>query len=67
MIGVQRRDPDRLVMYANAALDFMRQTGSNVIGRKLQDLQVHLKPFPGDNHVRHLNEQITTLTRGSAS
>lgn len=67
MVGVQSRDPDRLVMYANAALDLMRQTGSSVIGRKLQNLQTQLEPFLGDSHVRHLNEQITTLTRTTAS
>jgi len=47
----------------------MRQTGSSVIGRKLEGPSdhTHLEPFLGDRHVRHLNEQITTLTRGSVS
>jgi len=62
LIGVLRCDPHRLVMYADAALDLARQTGSGVIGRKLQGLQMHLAPFLGDSHVRYLDEQITTLT-----
>lgn len=66
MIGVQRRDPDQLSTYADAALNLARQTKSGVIGRRLQDLQPHLAPFLGNNHIRHLNEQITTLIRHSA-
>ena len=31
MVGVQRRDLDRIVMYADAALDTARQTGSGVM------------------------------------
>ncbi|MGQ0774798.1 MAG: hypothetical protein ACT4NY_10335 [Pseudonocardiales bacterium] len=42
MISVQRRDPECLVMYAGAALDTARQTGSGFIGRKLQGLQEQL-------------------------
>lgn len=67
MIGVQRRDPEYLVMYAGAALDTARQTGSGVIGRKLQSLQTRLVPFLNDRHVRHLNEQITAQVKNSVS
>ncbi len=67
MIGVQRRDPDKLVVYADAALDLARQTGSGVIGRKLQGLQNQLAPFLGGIHVRHLNKQITALTGGTTT
>ncbi|MGH3888789.1 MAG: helix-turn-helix domain-containing protein [Pseudonocardiaceae bacterium] len=67
MIGVQCGDPERLVMYADAALDTARQTGSGVICRKLQVLQERLSSFLGDRHVRHLSEHITTVTRISAS
>ena len=38
MLGVQRRDLNQLTTYANAALETARQTGSGVIGRKLQAL-----------------------------
>jgi tetratricopeptide (TPR) repeat protein len=61
MVGAQRGDPEQLVMYADAALDVARQTGSGVVGRKLQRLRAHLGPFAGDRHVRHLDEQITAL------
>lgn len=67
LVGVQRRDPHRLVMYADAALDLARQTGSGVIGRRLKGLQMHLAPFLGDSHVRYLNEQITTVTGDPAT
>lgn len=67
MIGVQRGDPERLVMYADDAMDTARQTGSGVIYRKLQVLQARLSPLLGDRHVRHLSEHITTVTRISTS
>ncbi|MGH4012581.1 MAG: helix-turn-helix domain-containing protein [Pseudonocardiaceae bacterium] len=62
MLGVQRRDVNELVTYANAALDTARQTGSGVIGRKLQGLQPHLALFLTNRQVRQLNREITTLT-----
>lgn len=67
MIGVQRRDPEHLVSYAYAALDTAWQTRSGVICRKLQGLQAQLAPFLSDRHVRHLNEQITAVTRTSVN
>ena len=66
-MGLQYRDPEQLVMYADAALDTVRQTGSGVICRKLQSLQTRLAPFISDRHVRHLDEQITAVTRTFAS
>lgn len=66
MLGAQRRDVDQLVTYANAALDTARQTSSGVIGRKLQNLQLHLTPFLPDRRVRQLDREIATLTRASA-
>ena len=42
MVGVQRGDLDRIVTYADAALDTARQTGSGVIARKLQGLRLDL-------------------------
>ena len=67
MVGVQRRDPDHLVVHAEAAVDTARQTGSGVVARKLQGVQAHLGPFLGDGRVRHLDKQITVPTRGSVS
>jgi transcriptional regulator with XRE-family HTH domain len=62
MVGVQRRDPDRIVTYADAALDTARQTGSGVIGRKLQGLRLDLGSFLGDSRVRQVDKQIIALT-----
>jgi hypothetical protein len=63
MIGVHRRDYEQLVMYASAALDMARQTGSGVIGRKLHGLQDRLTPFLDNTRVREIHQQITSLTR----
>ena len=67
MVGVQRRDPDQVVEYADAALDTARQTGSGVIARKLQGLRVDLGPFLGDSRVRDVDKQIRALTLASVA
>ncbi|WP_245617404.1 hypothetical protein [Amycolatopsis taiwanensis] len=62
LVGIQRRDPDELIMYGNAALDAVRQTGSaGYVGRRLHSLRPQLKPFLADSHVRHLDQQIGQL------
>lgn len=61
MIGVQCRDPDRVVAYADAALDVARQTGSGVISRKLKALQPQLVPLFGHKQVQQLHTQITAV------
>jgi transcriptional regulator with XRE-family HTH domain len=65
MVGVQRRDPDHMAMYADAALDTARQSGSGVIVRKLQGLRLDLAPFLGDSRVRNLDKQIMALNSAS--
>lgn len=67
MVGVQRRDPTQVVMYASATLDVARQTNSAVVGRRLRHLQRGLAPLSSDGHVRHLDEQITALTTSSSA
>jgi hypothetical protein len=67
MVGAQRRDIDQLIMYANAALDTARQSGSGVIGRKLSGLQAQLGPFHRDRHLRYLDQQITSLAGALAA
>ena len=67
MVGVQRRDPDQVVEYADAALDTACQTGSGVIARKLQGLRVDLGPFLGDSRVRDVDKQIMALTVASVA
>jgi transcriptional regulator with XRE-family HTH domain len=62
VIGVHRRDPERVVAYADAALATARQTGSGVISRKLRGLQPHLAPLLADKQVRRVNTEITALT-----
>lgn len=67
MTGAQCRDPDRILIYAASALDTARQTGSGVIGRKLQDLQIYLTPFLRDSRIRQLNAEITDQISASAT
>ncbi|GIG89524.1 helix-turn-helix domain-containing protein [Plantactinospora endophytica] len=57
-VGVQLRDPDRLVMYADAALVVARQTGSGVLTRRLQGLRRQLGPFTIDRHVGRIDREI---------
>jgi transcriptional regulator with XRE-family HTH domain/tetratricopeptide (TPR) repeat protein len=64
-LGLQRRDVDQLVSHARAAAEIARQTGSGVIGRKLQSLQAQLSSLLTDHRVRQLDQEITTLTRVS--
>jgi len=61
LIGVQRRDIDQVVSYANEALRIARQRGSGWIGRKLLGLRTELEPLKPDHRVRDLTEQISAL------
>jgi hypothetical protein len=61
MIGVQRRDPDWVVAYADAALATARQTRSGVIGRRLRGLQPHLAPLLAHEQVKRLDADIAAL------
>ncbi|NBE84470.1 transcriptional regulator [Micromonospora rubida] len=63
MVGVQRSEAHQIVLYGGAALDTARQSGSGVVGAKLNRLQHHLQPFLADTHVQHLNSQINALMR----
>ncbi|AKH84362.1 hypothetical protein AA958_21600 [Streptomyces sp. CNQ-509] len=61
LIGVQRRDIDQVVSYANEALRIARQRGSGWVGRKLLGLRTDLEPLKSDHRVRDLSEQISAL------
>ncbi|WP_415950614.1 helix-turn-helix domain-containing protein [Streptomyces sp. KLOTTS4A1] len=61
LIGVQRRDVDQLMSYANEALNVARQRGSGWVGRKLLVLREELEPLKSDRRVRELSEQISAL------
>ncbi|MFG1845246.1 transcriptional regulator [Micromonospora carbonacea] len=63
LVGVQRGDVHQIVLYGSAALDTARQSGSGVVGTKLERLQHHLRPFLADTHVQHLNSQLNALPR----
>lgn len=61
--GAQRRDPERVVAYADLALEAAHRTGSGVISRKLRGLQPHLAPLRSDKQVRRLDTEISALPR----
>lgn len=60
-IGAQRRDPDQVVAFADAALEAAHQTGSGVIRNKLRTLQPRLAPLLGNKQVWQLNDNINAL------
>jgi hypothetical protein len=64
IIGVHRRDPDRVATYAQSALSLARTTRSGVISHKLQTLQPNLAPLLADKQVHRLNTEITELAAG---
>ncbi|MEN3611391.1 helix-turn-helix transcriptional regulator [Plantactinospora sp. ZYX-F-223] len=57
-VGAQLRDPDRLVMYADAALVVARQTGSGVVTRRLHGLRRQLGSLTVDRHVGRIDREI---------
>lgn len=63
MVGLQRGDVDQLTSHTEAALEIATRTGSGFIGRRLQELQGHLKPLFGHSQVRQLDQQIIAVTR----
>jgi transcriptional regulator with XRE-family HTH domain/tetratricopeptide (TPR) repeat protein len=65
MLGVQRRDPDQIIQYADAAVDMVRQTGSGVIAHKLSALRPHLALFLDNAGVRDLDGRISALSERS--
>ncbi|MFC3385673.1 hypothetical protein [Couchioplanes azureus] len=67
MVGVQRCDVHKIVMYGDAALDIARHSGSGVVGSKLQGLRRHLGPLVSDSHVRYLDAEIEALAGAAAT
>jgi transcriptional regulator with XRE-family HTH domain len=67
MIGAQRRDPDRVITYADEALAEARESGSGMVGRKLLGLQRHLPPLLANKQIQRLDSEITALTSTNAS
>jgi transcriptional regulator with XRE-family HTH domain len=64
MIGVHRRDPDRVATYTQSALSLARTTRSGVISHKLQALQPKLAPLLANKQVHRLNTEIIELAVG---
>jgi ATP/maltotriose-dependent transcriptional regulator MalT len=60
-IGAQRRNPDQVVAFGDAALEAAHQTGSGVIRKKLRTLQPRLAPLLSNKQVRQLNDNINAL------
>ncbi|MFI0412405.1 helix-turn-helix domain-containing protein [Actinomadura sp. 3N508] len=62
-LGLQRRDLDQLLSYADDAVTVAEQTNSSgYIGRKLQTLQSQLAPLLSDRRVALLNDRIAQLS-----
>ena len=64
MLGIQRRDVEQVVHYGSMAVELAKQTGSSgYIGRKLDGLQLELRPLLSDARIASLNEQIASISR----
>jgi hypothetical protein len=61
MVGLQRHDPSHLATYATAAVQVATDTGSGVVGRRLQSLRPHLVPLPANPGMRQIDRQIANL------
>lgn len=61
ILGIQRRDIDQLISYAEAAIELFWQTHSGYMLRKLQGLQTQLRPLLSDGRVSNLAEQVLIL------
>lgn len=67
MVGVQRRDPQFVVIHTEPVIDLARQTGSGVIRQKLTGLQRQLGPLVGNQDVRLLSREIRALVGNSGT
>lgn len=61
-IGVERRDPSRVVPRLEEAVASARTTGSRVIVNRLRNVTIRLAPIGSHPQVRELNEQIARLS-----
>ena len=63
LIGIQQRDLDKLLRYAEPAIDLAEQTqSSGYVGRKLHTLRTQLEPLLRDTRVAQLNDRIAQLS-----
>lgn len=61
MVGVQRREAEQVVSFGREALAIAEHTGSGVVGRRLQTLQLKLKPLLSDPAISQFNDDISAL------
>jgi transcriptional regulator with XRE-family HTH domain len=64
LAGVQRRDLDQTVAYAEGALAIASDTGSGVVARKLTSLQGALGSLASDARTRQLSRRIGAVAAG---
>jgi hypothetical protein len=65
MIGAQRADAENTTTFGWQAVNVARQTGSGVVGRRLQALQPRLRPMLTNPGVRELHDGISALRHSS--
>jgi transcriptional regulator with XRE-family HTH domain len=61
MVGLQRHDPSQGATYATRAVHIATETGSGVVGRRLQALRPHLAPLLTNPDMRQIDERIASL------
>lgn len=67
MLGVQSRDRDQILYHAMPAVEIAEQTGSGVLGRKLDALRTAIAPLGADRELISLASRIGALSAGSSS
>jgi transcriptional regulator with XRE-family HTH domain len=60
-IGVKRKDPEQIVVYAREALHLARESSSGYVARRLQDLRTDFGPLARDVRVAEVDAEIKAL------
>ncbi|WP_421111004.1 helix-turn-helix transcriptional regulator [Streptomyces sp. NEAU-S77] len=60
-IGVKRKDPEQIVVYAREALHLARESSSGYVARRLQDLRTGFGPLARDVRVAEVDAEIKAL------
>ena len=61
-IGIKRKDPEQIVVYARKALRLARESSSGYVVRRLQDLRTDFGTLARDVRVAELDAEITALS-----
>lgn len=61
-IGIKRKDPEQVVVYARKAIHLARESSSGYVARRLQALRMDFGPLARDVRVAEVDAEITALS-----